>query len=165
MVEANGGRVFADEIHAPLLYPGGRHIPYASLSEVTARHTVTGTAASKGWNLPGLKCAQLVLSNDADAALWAERGFTFEHGTSTPGAWAAAAAYTDGGQWLDNVVGYLDGNRAAPRRAARGPAARGRLPAARGHLPRLARLPRAARRAGHRGEPGGLLPRARRGCC
>ena len=65
VVEANGGRVFADEIHAPLLYPGGAHVPYASLSEVTAAHTVTGTAASKGWNLPGLKCAQLVLSNDA----------------------------------------------------------------------------------------------------
>jgi cystathionine beta-lyase len=111
VVEANGGRVFADEIHAPLLYPGGRHIPYAALSEATARHTVTGTAASKGWNLPGLKCAQLVLSNDADAALWAERGFTFEHGTSTPGAWAAAAAYRDGGGWLADVVGYLDGSR------------------------------------------------------
>jgi len=111
VVEANGGRVFADEIHAPLLYPGDRHIPYASLSEVTARHTVTGTAASKGWNLPGLKCAQLVLSSDADAALWAEHGFTFEHGTSTLGAWAAAAAYTGGGQWLEDVVGYLDGNR------------------------------------------------------
>ena len=111
VVEANGGRVFADEIHAPLLYPGGRHIPYASLSEAAARHTVTGTAASKGWNLPGLKCAQLVLSSDADAALWAERGFTFEHGTSTPGAWAAAAAYTGGGQWLDDVVGHLDGSR------------------------------------------------------
>jgi cystathionine beta-lyase len=111
VVEANGGRVFADEIHAPLLYPGGRHIPYASLSEATARHTVTGTAASKGWNLPGLKCAQLVLSNDADAALWAEHGFTFEHSTSTPGAWAAAAAYQQGGQWLDDVVGYLDGSR------------------------------------------------------
>ena len=111
VVEANGGRVFADEIHAPLLYPGGTHIPYASLSQATAGHTVTGTAASKGWNLPGLKCAQLLLSNDADARLWDERGITFEHGTSTPGAWAAAAAYTDGGAWLEDVVGYLDGSR------------------------------------------------------
>jgi cystathionine beta-lyase len=112
VVEANGGRVFADEIHAPLLYPGGTHIPYASLSEVTAAHTVTGTAASKGWNLPGLKCAQLVLSSDRDAATWAVRGSTFEHGTSTPGVPAATAAYRDGGPWLDDVVAYLDGSRA-----------------------------------------------------
>ena len=112
VVEANGGRVFADEIHAPLIYPGGTHIPYAPLSAATAAHTVTGTAASKGWNLPGLKCAQLLLSNDQDAATWAERGSPFEHGTSTPGVRATTAAYRDGGPWLDDAVAYLDGNRA-----------------------------------------------------
>ena len=112
VVEANGGRVFADEIHAPLIYPGGRHVPYASLSEVTAAHTVTGTAASKGWNLPGLKCAQLLLSSDRDEATWAERGSTFEHGASTPGVQATTAAYRDGGPWLADVVAYLDGSRA-----------------------------------------------------
>ena len=112
VVEANGGRVFADEVHAPLLYPGGTHVPYASLSPAAAGHTVTGTAASKGWNLPGLKCAQLVLSSDVDTATWAEHGSTFEHGTSTPGVQASTAAYRDGGPWLDDVVAYLDGSRA-----------------------------------------------------
>ena len=111
VVEANGGRVFADEIHAPLLYPGGTHVPYASLSGATAGHTITGTAASKGWNLPGLKCAQLLLSNDRDAATWTERGSTFEHGASTPGVRASTAAYRDGGPWLDDAVAYLDGSR------------------------------------------------------
>jgi cystathionine beta-lyase len=112
VVEANGGRVFADEIHAPLLYPGGTHVPYASLGAAAAAHTVTGTAASKGWNLPGLKCAQLLLSNDRDAATWTERGSAFEHGASTPGVRATTAAYRDGGPWLDDAVAYLDGSRA-----------------------------------------------------
>ena len=111
VVEANGGRVFADEIHAPLLYPGGTHVPYASLHAAAAAHTVTATAASKGWNLPGLKCAQLLLSNDRDAATWAERGTTFEHGASTPGVQATVAAYRDGGPWLADVVAYLDDSR------------------------------------------------------
>ena len=111
VVEANGGRVFADEIHAPLLYPGGTHVPYASLHATAAGHTVTGTAASKGWNLPGLKCAQLILSNDRDAATWAERGAPFEHGASTPGVQASTAAYRAGGPWLADVVAYLDGSR------------------------------------------------------
>ena len=111
VVEANNGRVFADEIHAPLIYPGGTHVPYASISEQAAAHAVTATAASKGWNLPGLKCAQLILSNEADAATWAEEGFMFEHGASTPGVWATTAAYRDGGPWLGDVLGYLDGNR------------------------------------------------------
>jgi cystathionine beta-lyase len=111
VVDRNGGRVFADEIHAPLVYPGGAHVPYASVSEQAAAHAVTATAASKGWNLPGLKCAQLILTSDADAAAWAEHGFMFEHGASTPGVWVTAAAYRDGGAWLADVVGYLDGSR------------------------------------------------------
>ncbi len=111
VVDANGGRVFADEIHAPLIYPGGKHVPYASLSDAAAGHTLTGTAASKGWNLPGLKCAQLILSSDADAAVWAGRGAMYEHGASTPGVQASTAAYREGGPWLDDVVGYLDGSR------------------------------------------------------
>jgi cysteine-S-conjugate beta-lyase len=111
VVAANDGRVFADEIHAPLIYPGGAHIPYASISAVTAGHAITGTAASKGWNLPGLKCAQLILSNETDAATWAAAGITFEHGASTPGVHATIAAYRHGGPWLDEVVGYLDGSR------------------------------------------------------
>jgi cystathionine beta-lyase len=111
VVDRNGGRVFADEIHAPLVYPGGTHIPYAGISGQAAAQAVTATAASKGWNLPGLKCAQLILTNDADAATWAEHGFMFEHGASTPGVRASTAAYRAGGGWLADVVGYLDGSR------------------------------------------------------
>jgi cysteine-S-conjugate beta-lyase len=111
VVERNGGRVFSDEIHAPLVYDGGRHVPYASLSPTTAAHTVTAVSASKAWNLPGTKCAQLVLSNDADAATWAEVGRTLEHGASNLGVVANIAAYERGGAWLDEVLAYLDGNR------------------------------------------------------
>ena len=111
VVEAAGARVFADEIHAPLVYPGSVHRPYASLSAATAAHTVTATAASKAWNLAGLKTAQLILSDDADVALWAEKGFLFGHGASTPGVLASVAAYDSGGPWLDDVLTYLDGNR------------------------------------------------------
>lgn len=71
VVAAHGGRVFADEIHGPLVFGEGVHVPYASLSATTAAHTVTATSASKAWNLPGLKCAQLIITNEADAAVWA----------------------------------------------------------------------------------------------
>lgn len=110
-VTAAGGRVFSDEIHAPIVYAPARHIPYASVSEEAASHTLTATSASKAWNLAGLKCAQVILSNDADAALWESLGFWAGHGTSTLGVLANTAAYTAGGEWLDGVVDYLDGNR------------------------------------------------------
>ena len=111
VVERHGGRVFADEIHAPLVYPGSRHIPYASTSSVAAAHTITSLSASKGWNLPGLKCAQLILSSEADAETWAARGFLTEHGASTPGVRANIAAFRDGADWLAEVLAYLDGSR------------------------------------------------------
>jgi cystathionine beta-lyase len=111
VVQATGARVFSDEIHAPLVYPGAEHRPYASLSPITARHTVTATSASKAWNMPGLKAAQLILSDASDVAHWAEVGFLFTHGASTPGVLASTAAYDGGGAWLDGVLTYLDGNR------------------------------------------------------
>lgn len=67
IVDKHGGRVFADEIHAPLVFSGHRHIPYASVSDAAAAHSVTGTSVSKGWNVPGVKAAQLISTNDADA--------------------------------------------------------------------------------------------------
>ncbi|MCP1428507.1 cystathionine beta-lyase [Microbacterium foliorum] len=110
-VSAAGGRVFADEIHAPIVYAPARHIPYASVSDAAAAHTFTATSASKAWNLAGLKCAQVIISNDADAELWERLGFWPGHGTSTLGVVANIAAYTAGAPWLDDVVEYLDGNR------------------------------------------------------
>jgi cystathionine beta-lyase len=111
VVDRHGGRVFADEIHGPLVYPGQRHVPYASTSELAASHTLTATSASKGWNLPGLKCAQVILSNDADRQAWEDMGFFAAHGASNPGVVANIAAFRHGEAWLDEVVGYLDENR------------------------------------------------------
>jgi len=111
VVARHGGRVFSDEIHAPLVYAPGAHTPYASVSPVTAGHTVTATSASKAWNLPGLKTAQLILTNDADRAIWEPIGPMESHGASNLGVIANTAAYRDDRAWLADVVQYLDGNR------------------------------------------------------
>lgn len=111
IVAKHDGRVFSDEIHAPITYAGHTHVPYASVSPEAAGHTVTATSASKAWNLAGLKCAQLILSNEADAEHWKNDCAFDEHGASTIGAIANGAAYRNGGAWLDEVLDYLDGNR------------------------------------------------------
>ncbi len=113
VVHENGGRVFADEIHAPLVLAGSEHIPYASVNQLAAGHTITAASASKAWNLPGMKCAQLILSNEADQAKWSEVGMMAEHGAANLGVIANTAAYTAGGQWLDEVLEYLDQNSRA----------------------------------------------------
>jgi cystathionine beta-lyase len=111
VVDRHGGRVFADEIHAPLVYPGARHIPYASTSEAAAAHTLTAVSASKAWNLPGLKCAQAILTNAPDREQWEQMGMFASHGASNPGVVANIAAYRHGQPWLDDVLGYLDDSR------------------------------------------------------
>jgi cysteine-S-conjugate beta-lyase len=111
IVDRYDGRVFSDEIHAALVYPGAEHLPYASISETTAGHTITAVAASKAWNLAGLKCAQLVISNEADQEIWDKGAAAVAHGASTLGVVASIAAYERSQDWLDGIVAYLDGNR------------------------------------------------------
>ncbi|MDO5699895.1 MAG: aminotransferase class I/II-fold pyridoxal phosphate-dependent enzyme [Bowdeniella nasicola] len=112
VVSARGARVFADEIHAPVvLEESCTHVPYASLSQASAAHTLTAISNSKGWNIPGLKCAQMIVSNDADAAAlepWVER---YEHLASPLGVACAVSAYTECDAWLDDVREVLRNNR------------------------------------------------------
>lgn len=113
VVERHGGRVFSDEIWSPLIFDK-RHVSYASLNEATANHTLTATSASKAFNLPGLKCAQMIVSNDADrAALKAAGHHVVGGGTANLGVVAAIAAFNEGRPWLDEVLAYLDRNRLA----------------------------------------------------
>jgi cystathionine beta-lyase len=111
VVDRHGGQVFADEIHGPLVYPGTRHIPYASTSDAAAAHTLTATSASKAWNLPGLKCAQVILTSEADRQRWEDMGVFASHGASNPGVVANIASFRHGEAWLDEVLAYLDDSR------------------------------------------------------
>jgi cysteine-S-conjugate beta-lyase len=111
VVERHRGRIVADEVHAPLVHPGSRHVPYATVSSEAAEHSVTVTSASKAWNIPGLKCAQVVTTNHADAACWrALPGFKVA-GPTPLGIAASIAAYRSGGPWLRDLLTYLDANR------------------------------------------------------
>jgi cystathionine beta-lyase len=111
LADRYGVRVFADEVHAPFVFDSHRHVPYASISATAEAHTITATSASKGWNLQGLKCAQLIITNadDADTLRPVRLPQTLTAGV--PGLVATVAAYLDGGEWLADVVGYLARNR------------------------------------------------------
>ncbi len=111
VVDRHGAHVVADEVHAPLVHGSARHVPYATVSDVTAQHCVTVTSTSKAFNIAGLKCAQVVTTNHADAERWRALG-VFEVAGPTPiGIAATTAAYRDGGSWLRELRRYLEGNR------------------------------------------------------
>lgn len=105
--------VFADEIHSPLvLDPDATHTCYGSRPAAEEDLTFTATAVSKGWNIPGLMCAQLIASGGARAS-W-EASAPSAHladETAALGARAAAAALTpEGLAWIRTVRGYIRGN-------------------------------------------------------
>lgn len=110
LVDRRGGRVFSDEIWMPLVLEG-RHLPYASLSEAAAGHTITAVSASKAFNLPGLKCAQLITSNEADRDHFTAVGHFARHGAANLGLAATSAAYSEAEDWLEDIVTYLRRNR------------------------------------------------------
>jgi cystathionine beta-lyase len=105
-------RVLADEIHAPLVYPGATFVPFATVDARSARRSVSLTAASKGWNLPGLKCAVAVAHDEDTWRALASIPDEVQIGRSILGVAASIAAFDHGEPWLDDTVAYLDGSRA-----------------------------------------------------
>lgn len=110
--ERHGILVIADEIHQDLIInPTKKHIPFASLGDRFAENSITCTAPSKTFNLPGLQSATLIIPN---AKLRTEFERQYERNmfplVNTLGMVAAEAAYAHGEAWLEEMLEYLRGN-------------------------------------------------------
>jgi cystathionine beta-lyase len=109
-----GATLIVDEIHAPLVLPGARHVPFLSIEHEFTEHAIVLTSASKGWNIPGLKCGIAVAGNQAGAHLLTERWEALLAGHL--GVLASVAALTSARPWLDAMLAQLDENRFLLRR-------------------------------------------------
>ena len=107
VVVRHGARVVSDEIHAPLTLAGAAHVPYLSL-DGTADHAVAVVAASKAFNTPALRCAQVVSADDRTAQLLAGVPKAMNSSWSPLGVVAARAAYEHGDVWLDALLRRLE---------------------------------------------------------
>lgn len=107
----HGVLVLSDEVHAPLVYSGARHVPFASLDHDVAARSVTFVSASKAWNIPGLKCAMAIAGGPQPWKALRDLPVEISIGTSLLGIAANIAAYRDGEPWLADTLEYLDGNR------------------------------------------------------
>jgi cysteine-S-conjugate beta-lyase len=101
-------RVVVDEIHAPIVHPGRRFIPYLSLPGTKSAFALL--SASKAWNLAGLKAA-LAVAGAAAARELAKMPEEVSHGPSHLGIISHSAALRYGGAWLDGLLSGLDANR------------------------------------------------------
>jgi cystathionine beta-lyase len=107
---SHGARVVSDEIHAPLVLPGAEHVSYLSI-DGTHDHAVAVVAASKAFNTAGLRCAHLVVPEEAARARLAAEPPSRNDSWSPLGVVAARTAWEQGDPWLASLVERLDDQR------------------------------------------------------
>ena len=103
--------VFSDEIHADLTLPPHRHVPFAMISEHARNNSVTFMAPSKAFNMPGMAASHTIIYNEGlhkrfEAYLDAGE-LDMGHVLAYP---AVEAAYTQGDEWLEQCLAYVQGN-------------------------------------------------------
>lgn len=103
--------VISDEIHAPLTFKEKKFVPFLAVSENARKYGICVTAASKGWNIAGLKCAIIVTDGDEMNEKMKELPYALHFRASLFGAFASALAFAEGEPWLDTVMNNLDENR------------------------------------------------------
>jgi cysteine-S-conjugate beta-lyase len=100
--------VISDEIHADLVYPGHRHIPFASLGAEVAARTVTLNSPTKSFNIPGLRCAVAAFGDDELRARFHKRiPYKMMGQCSIVGVDATVAAWRESQPWLEAVMAHL----------------------------------------------------------
>ncbi len=103
--------VISDEIHAPLTFSESTFVPFLSLGEDAESVGIVITAASKAWNIAGLKCAMIISQSPSMDALLKKLPIATHYRASLLGAFASAKAFSDGAEWLEAAMKALDFNR------------------------------------------------------
>lgn len=101
--------VLADEIHCDFVASGNTYTPFASLPDRDiVDNSLTFKAASKTFSLSAMKAAWYFSTNPD----YLERVRSNTHTElNTLGMVANRAALTEGDEWLDQLIPYIDGNR------------------------------------------------------
>lgn len=112
LVERNGLLVVSDEVHADLVLTGGPHVPFASLSDEMARRTVTLYAASKSYNLGGMRCAMAYVGPPELGRLLASLPSHLLGEVSLAAMTTTLASWSEAGDaWLERCLARLRANR------------------------------------------------------
>jgi cysteine-S-conjugate beta-lyase len=102
-------RLLVDEIHAPLAMPEATYVPFGTIDHQMTERAFIFSSASKGWNVPGLKCGVAIAGSAETAGVLAERWEALL--CSHLGLLGSVAAFTEALPWLDAAVAQIDRNR------------------------------------------------------
>jgi len=105
--------VVSDEIHFDLIMPGHVHTVYASICDEFANNCLVLTAPSKTFNIAGLQTSNIFVP---DESLREKYFASLRLSNPNPkcnilGYTACEAGYKHCGEWLDECLSVIDGNR------------------------------------------------------
>lgn len=135
LAKENNVIIISDEIHSPLTYSEQKFTPFLTLGESAREVGITVTAASKGWNIAGLKCAIIITENAQMHERLNAIAPATHYRASLLGAFATVAAFQDGEPWLDQLMVQLDTNRKLVAELVAN-----KLPQAKTHMPHCSYL-------------------------
>ncbi len=102
----------SDEIHHDLVLPGHRHTPMATLDGIADR-LVMMSATTKTFNIAGSHTGNVIIADDTLRRAFGGRLAALGLSPNSFGLEMARAAYSpEGAAWVDDLVVYLDDNRA-----------------------------------------------------
>jgi cystathionine beta-lyase len=103
--------VLSDEIHCDFVFPGNKHTVFGSISEEFLNNSIICTSPSKTFNLAGLQTANVFIADsELRRKFRKEISFTGYGQLNTMGIVSCQAAYEDGGEWVDEMLVYLEKN-------------------------------------------------------
>ncbi|MEA4935100.1 MAG: PatB family C-S lyase [Paludibacter sp.] len=103
--------VVSDEIHADMILPGNKHIPFATVSETARYNSVTFMAPSKVFNMPGIISSFYIIPNQTLKNKFAGYLEALEVNAGNIFAYqATVACYEKGEDWRVAMLDYVQGN-------------------------------------------------------
>jgi cystathionine beta-lyase len=103
--------VISDEIHGDIVYKPHRYTPFASISDELAQASVACISPGKTFNLSGVVDSMAVIANEEYRKQFHD--FAHRYQINRTNVFASAAtevAYSQGGEWLDELLAYLQAN-------------------------------------------------------
>ncbi|KNZ43408.1 MalY/PatB family protein [Acetobacterium bakii] len=107
----HGVMVVSDEIHQDFIYTGHVHQVFSDLKPEFLKISITCTAPTKTFNLAGLQISNIFIANPGIRKKFKEE--MIKGGYNQPnimGMVACTAAYSKGGEWLEELLIYLSEN-------------------------------------------------------
>ncbi len=106
----HGVIILSDEIHSDLIMPGQDFVSFGALTQFRD-NVIIANAASKTFNLAGLKSSNVIIPNEALRTNY--QTYVTNHAAERVnlfGIISTEAAYNHAGPWLDELMVYLKGN-------------------------------------------------------